>query len=59
MLEELVDYQERAVYCRTMAVEARSESLKASWLELAQKWLDMAHIYRQPEATVQPLQRVS
>lgn len=59
MFEELVDYRERAAYCRTMSEDASTEGLKASWLELAQKWLDMAHIYRQSEAKVPALQRVS
>ncbi len=57
MLEKSEDYQQRAVYCRQMAEEINSESLKVGWLELAQIWLDMARQYGEEGLAALPLPR--
>jgi hypothetical protein len=50
MSDKAEEYLVRADYCRNMAEQAKTEEVKAGWLNLAEKWLGMAAQYGEPES---------
>jgi hypothetical protein len=50
MSDKAEEYLSRADYCRNMAETARTEEVKAGWLNLAEKWLGMAGQYGEPQS---------